>query len=83
MFVHPVEVATVESYLHGLVAGCSLSGLSVPKDVYEQAAASRGWKRRAAGIVWHMRAKKLDYAAVIQELIAVQAEAFRLATAST
>jgi len=79
IYVGPVEVATVQSFLTGLQAGCSLSGVSVSREVYKQAAASRGWKFRATGIVWHMRAKKLDDAAVIQELIAVQAEAFRLA----
>ncbi len=79
MYFHPVEVATVQSFLTGLQAGCSLSGLSVSREVYEQAAASRGWTLRASGIVWHMRAKKLADAAVVQELIAVQAEAFRLA----
>lgn len=81
MFVHPVEVATVQSYLHGLEAGCSFAGLTVSREVYIQAAAARGWKWRAAGIVWHMRVKKLDDVAVIQELIEVQAEAFRLAAA--
>jgi hypothetical protein len=29
----------------------------VSREVYEDAALSLGWKRRATGIVWHMRAK--------------------------
>jgi hypothetical protein len=57
MYVHPVEIATVQSYLHGLEAGCSLGGLSVSQEIYAQAAAARGWRFRATGIVWHMRAK--------------------------
>jgi hypothetical protein len=82
MHVQPVEVATVQSYLDGLRAGCSIAGLAASREVYERAARSRGWKSRATGIVWHMQAKKLDDAAVIQELIAVEAEAFRLAAGS-
>ena len=79
MYVQPVEVATVQSYLHGLETGCALGGLAVSREVYLQAAAARGWKFRATGIVWHMRAKGFDDAAVIRELVAVQSEAFRLA----
>ena len=81
MYVQPVEVATVQSYLHGLEAGCHFGGLHVTREIYEAAAASRGWKQQATGIVWHMKAKKLDAEAIIQELIAVEAEAFRRAGA--
>ena len=81
MYVQPVEVATLQSYLHGLEAGCSLGGLDVTREVYEAAAAARGWKQRATGIVWHMEAKGLAVEAIIQELIAVEAEAFRRAAA--
>ncbi len=79
MYVQPVEIATIQSYLHGLEAGCHLGGLDVTREIYETAAASRGWKQRATGIVWHMEAKGLDAEAIIQELIAVEAEAFRRA----
>ncbi len=79
MYVAPVEVATVQSYLHGLEAGCSFGGLTVSREVYIEAAANRGWKFQATGIVWHMRKKGLDDLAIIQELIAVEAEAFRVA----
>src|SRR5262245_7846349 len=51
MYVHPVEVATVQSYLTGLEVGCSLAGLPVTREAYVQAAAARGWKFRATGIV--------------------------------
>lgn len=44
---------------------------------------TRGWEFRATGIVWHMRRRGFDDAAVIGELVAVQAEAFRLAAART
>lgn len=82
MYVNPVEIDTVQSYLHGLEAGCQIFGLSVSRDVYARAALTRGWTYRATGIVWHMRSNKLDDAAVIQELIAVEAEAFRLAASN-
>ena len=29
MYIHPVEIATVKSYLAGLETGCHFSGLSV------------------------------------------------------
>ncbi len=81
MYVQPVEVGTVQSYLDGLEAGCHFGGLHVTREIYEAAAASRGWERRATGIVWHMEAKGPDTTAIIQELIAVEAEAFRRAAA--
>lgn len=81
MYVQPVEVGTVQSYLNGLQAGCSLSGLVVSRELYKQAAASRGWTVRAEGVVWQMRANNMDDASLIQELISIQAEAFRLAGA--
>ena len=82
MYVHPVGLATVQSYLHGLEAGCGIGGLGVSRDVYVEAAAARGWEFRATGIVWHMESKGFTQEAVIQELIAVQAEAFRRAAAT-
>jgi hypothetical protein len=77
MYVNPVSIATVKSYLHGLETACSIHGNAVSREGYAQVAATRGWEVRANGIVWHMQAKNLDDAAIIQELIAVEAEAFR------
>jgi hypothetical protein len=79
MFVNPVQIETVQSYLHGLQAGCALGGLEVSSEVYRAAAKSRGWTFRSTGIIWHMRAKKLSNQDIIKELIAVQAEAFQRA----
>jgi hypothetical protein len=81
MYVHPVDISTVQSYLHGLEDGCRLGGLEVSRDAYVAAAASRGWEFRATGIVWHMESKGFAKEAVIQELIAVEVEAFRRAAA--
>jgi len=82
MYVNPVDISTVQGYLRGLEAGCRIGGLDVPRDLYVEAAASRGWKFRATGIVWHMESKGYTKEAVIQELIAVEAEAFRRAAAN-
>src|SRR5690242_2294127 len=76
MYAQPVDVVAVESYLHGLETGCHLAGLTIARDLYEKAAASRGWRKRAAGITWNMRAKKPDDGAAIQELILVQQRGF-------
>lgn len=78
MYVNPVEVATVQSYLHGLEAGCSMAGLRVSREAYAEAAKARGWKLRAMGIVWQMREQGLVEGEIIAELIAVQMDAFRL-----
>jgi hypothetical protein len=80
MYVPGVNVATVQSYLHGLQAGCALGGLVVSMDLYLQVAATRGW--RSANIVRYMQSKGLDDAAIIRELIALQAEVFRLSAQS-
>ena len=79
MYVHPVEVATIQSFLNGLEAGCYLAGLTISHETRGAAAASRGWKFRATGIVWHMKEKQLTDEQIIHELITVEVEAFRLA----
>ena len=76
MYVNPVGVATVESFLTGLSAGLACAGLVYDQEVYKAVAASRGWKWRATGIVWHMREKGLSEEAIIQELIAIECEAY-------
>ena len=79
MYVHPVEIATIQSYLHGLEAGCHLSGLKISHAARGAAASTRGWTFSQTGIVWHMKEKQLTDEQIVQELIAVEAEAFRLA----
>jgi hypothetical protein len=81
MYIQPVDIYNLQSDLYGLEAGCSLGGLTITREVYAAAASARGWKQRATGIVWHMQARGLSAEAIIQELIAVEAEAFRRAAA--
>jgi hypothetical protein len=80
-YVRRLGVDTIESYLNGLISGLVLSGFNIPEGAFEAAAKSRGWERRATGIVWHMREKKLTDEQIIQELIAVAAEEIRLSGA--
>jgi hypothetical protein len=77
MYVPQLDVANVQSFLIGLEAGCRLSGLDITREIYQEAAATRGWKWRAKRNVWHMRKKNLSDEEIIQELIAVEMEAVR------
>ncbi len=52
--------------------------VSVGED-YAEVAASRGWEKSKRCIVSQMRAQNRDEPEIIQELIAVQVEAFRRA----
>ena len=81
MYIQPVDIYNLQSYLHGLEDGCSLGGLTITREVYAAAASARGWKQGATGIVWHMEAKGLSAEAIMQEMIAVEVEAFRRAAA--
>ena len=80
MYVRPLDVAHVESYLQGLRNGCAFGGLEVSRELYQQVTEARGWKWRATGILWHMWSKKLSEEAIIQELVAIEMDAYREAT---
>ena len=83
MYIQAVDIYNLQSYLHGLEAGCSLGGLTITREVYAAAACGAGWKQRATGIVWHMEAKGLSAEAIMREMTVAQSrpEAFRRAAA--
>jgi hypothetical protein len=77
MYVHPVSFATVQSYLHGLSAGLQLAGVEYTWEEYRAAAEARGWDPRGnIGIVRDFTNKGLSDAEMVQELIAVEADAY-------
>jgi hypothetical protein len=83
MWVRVADVEHVEDYLRAFSDGCSIAAVDVPLHVFVQAAKSRGWKFEATGIVWHMREKGLSERAMIDEMISVWEDAFRIANTSS
>ena len=76
-----VSFELTRAYLHGIQDGLRLAGVPSPSsDDFDAAAASRGWDCRGSeGIVRDFRRKKLTEAEMVQELVAVEVEAYRLA----
>ena len=82
MYVQPVSFATVEAYLHGLAAGLEHAGIKHTWEEYQAAAESRGWDPRGStGIVRDFNRKGLSDAEMIEELVAIKADAYRRALA--
>jgi hypothetical protein len=80
MWVHPVSFATVQSYLHGLSKGLKFAGIAYTSEQYQLAAEARGFELDVAvGLLRDFRKKGLSEAAMIQELIEVETEAYRRA----
>ena len=78
-YVAPVEIATIQSYLQGLRGGCMIAGLLVTNEIVADAATSRGWRFCSIGYIWHLKEKNLTDEQIIQEMIAVEIEAYRMA----
>lgn len=77
MFVQPVCFATIQGYLHGLAAGLRYAGIAWKWDDYRAAAEARGWDPRGnVGIVRDFASKGLTDAEMVQELIAVETDAY-------
>jgi hypothetical protein len=76
MYFDPVDAASAQNFLYGLVVGCFACGLDVPLDVREQVTVARGWPWTAAGPVDAMRGRGLSEAAVVDELIALEIAAW-------
>ena len=79
MYFRPASATDAETYLHGFEAECAAGGLPVSRDVYHAACALRGWRHESTRVFWHVESKGMTLEASIQELIAVEVEAFRLA----
>lgn len=77
MFVGVATFATIQAYLRGLAAGLDLAGIKYSWDEYIAAAESRGWNPRGnIGIVSDFTEKGLSDEEMVQELIAVEANAY-------
>jgi hypothetical protein len=82
MFVQPVSFATVQSFLTGLATGLDVAGIKFTWEDYHAAAEARGWDPRGnIGILRDFTRKGLSDAEMIQELIAVHADAYARAMA--
>jgi hypothetical protein len=82
MYVGMVSFVTVRSFLHGLQSGCHLAGIEYSREDYFAAAQVRGWDPRSAiGIEYDFRRKGISDEMMIQEIIAVEIDAYRRALA--
>ena len=82
MYVHPVSFATVQSYLHGLSAGCEFAGIAYSTEEYLAAAKALGWDARGSiGILGDFRRKGITDNDMVKALIAAEIGAYRMALA--
>ncbi len=82
MYVHQATLRPVRDFLYGLRAGCGFGGLAFTREEYAAAGAARGWRTDGAiGILWHLEASGLPETTLIQELIAIEIDAYRRAAA--
>lgn len=78
MYIHPVDISNVESYLHGLSAGLRLAFLDVGD--WWEAGKRRGWKKHSSGFVPQMQKKKMSDAEIMDELIEITINQFKAST---
>ena len=77
MFVHPVDYSSMKGYLTGLAMGLRFAGIEWTWDDYLAAAEARGWDPRGdIGILRDFARKGLSDAEMVQELIAIEADAY-------
>jgi hypothetical protein len=82
MFVSPVTISTVRSYLAGLAVGLRFAGIEWSWDDYHAAAKARGWDPTGnTGILRDFTCKGLSDAEMVLEFIAVEADAYARALA--
>ena len=79
---HPVCYTSVKSYLNGLAGGLAYANIAYTWDDYFAAAEARGWDPRGnIGIIRDFTKKGLTDELMVQELIAVETDAYARALA--
>jgi hypothetical protein len=82
LYVHPVNFATVQSFLTGLSIGCRYAGIDYVPEDYHAAAEARGFDPYGSeGIVRDFRRKGLSDEEMVGALIAVTRDAYARAVA--
>jgi len=79
MYVYPVSVETVDSFLYGLSVGLNIGDGESAERFRRKAQVRRGWKWRNTSPIPQMREKGLDDVTIIAELIAIERDALLLA----
>jgi hypothetical protein len=78
MYVQPLDVPNVESFLTGFRIGCMATGLFRDHDPWNRASERRGWACGAMSPADVMRERGMDDEAIIDELIEIEILALQL-----
>lgn len=77
MYVHPVNVETVQSFLAGFYVGCGACGFEIDLSHRWEAQVARGWERQPDGPVSQMERKGMSEAEIMDELIEIEIHMLR------
>lgn len=72
MYVQPVDLRTVQSFLTGFQFGCHACGFPIDHEAWLKALEARGWNRDAIGPVPQMERKGMSEAEIIDELVEIE-----------
>ena len=75
MYLQPVSVETVQSFLTGFYLACMASGIVADWDAWNKVVKARGWDTEAACPIPAMRAAGMDDEAIMDELTRICQEA--------
>ena len=77
MFIGELYAEAIHTYLFAFTAGCRICGRDRPQDHYWKVYETRGWKMNSLGLYKSMRDAGMPEAAVVDELIVIEIEAWR------
>jgi hypothetical protein len=72
MYVQPLDVANVQSFLGGFVVGSFAADFELPHELAWTAQERRGWEQSALGPVRQMRERGMSEEEIMDELIEIQ-----------
>jgi hypothetical protein len=72
MYVQPVNLATVQSFLTGFATGCHACGYDIHRGQGSGVKEVRGWEWNAIGPIPQMRVKGLSEEKIMDELIELE-----------
>ena len=78
MYLEAVNIEAMVNFIHGFNLGIFTLGFKIPDMVYEQAYKQRGWEYTARGAWQDMRDRGLSEETIMDELLAVEMDAWRL-----
>lgn len=76
MYLGTADVASAEDFLNGFQVGCFACGQDIPPEIRERVTTERGWRWSAMGPIVQMRERGLTEEEIIDELFAIEIEAW-------